>query len=130
MPSEFDVVDVFVGKFGSKKALAAYLEESFDEDEAEEDAPISAFAKDLGQGFYDTDLLESAFRKSAKSLDDLCEEMSESNFWLPPARAAFLASGLDQPNTVILAFGETLDTPTSVIGPNYQLHHLGRFRRV
>ncbi len=124
MAAEFDVVDVFVGRFGSKKALDRYLEEAYDE---ADDAPISAFAKDLGQTFYDHDLVESAYRKSAKTFQALCSDLSYAESWLEPAREAYLLAGIAPPNTALIAFGATLDRPKSVSGPGYELEYLGRF---
>jgi hypothetical protein len=69
LAAEYDVVDVFVGTFDSQEVLEQYLEETYDQDE--EDAPISAFAKDQGEAFYDHDFVESRFEDSAKSFIEL-----------------------------------------------------------
>src|SRR5215203_243105 len=56
MPKEFEVVDVWLCRFPSAEAADAYFDEAYDEDD--DDRPISQFASDMGERFYDHDFVE------------------------------------------------------------------------
>jgi hypothetical protein len=127
MAPEYDVVDVFVGTFGSQENLHQYLEETYDEDD--EDAPVSLFARDLGQSYYDHDLIEASFRELTNDFNELSEGLSFAEYWFLSAQKAFDAARITAIDTVILAFGETIDEPQAITGSGYQLHYLGRFQR-
>lgn len=125
MATEYDVVDVFVGTFDSQEVLEQYLEETYDQDE--EDAPISAFAKDQGEAFYDHDFVESRFDDSAKSFVELGKRHSFSEYWLTRAEESYKAKQIGKVNVILLVFGGEIDEPKSASGDGYQLHYLGRF---
>jgi hypothetical protein len=50
MAAEFRIVDIWVGSFPSRAAFEGYLRETYGDDD---DTPISKFAADMGQTFYD-----------------------------------------------------------------------------
>ncbi len=125
MAAEYDIVDLWVGTFASKRALNAYLKETHDEDN--EDAPISPFARDLGQSFYDHDFMEVGFRTSTKTLEKLCEGHSFVENFLPQAAAAYQKAGLSQANTLIMVFGKEIDHPQTIRGEGFELHYLGQY---
>ncbi|RYX82611.1 hypothetical protein EON83_18745 [bacterium] len=51
-------VDVWVGLFSSRERLEKYLEEIYDDDDS---TPLSEFAGDMDEFFYDHDFFESSF---------------------------------------------------------------------
>jgi Immunity protein 22 len=77
MAAEFEMVDIWVGNFADEEAFQAYMEEQYDEED--EDAPISAFARDLNQSFYDHDLVESKFLAGRKVLKSFARGF---RFWV------------------------------------------------
>ena len=62
MTAEYRFVDVWVGLFPSEGSFKDYLRESYEEEE-DEDAPLSKFAEDMGESFYDHDFLEAAYHE-------------------------------------------------------------------
>jgi hypothetical protein len=91
--------------------------------------PISAFARDQDESFYDHDFLEMTYRKAARNFTNLCSGLSFSAYWLEGAHSAYAVAGIARANTVLLAFGEAIERPRSVSGTGYDLHYLGRFPR-
>ena len=58
MAKEFEIVDVWVGRFEDEDRHAGYFEEH--DDEENEDAPLNQFCEDQGETFCDHDLLGGA----------------------------------------------------------------------
>lgn len=116
---------IWVARFKSAKALEAYMEESYDEDD--EDAPISRFAADQGIAFYDHDLVYAEFKKKAtpRALIEIWE--------FPPKVTetvvkAVEALGLEGLNTSFVADKTEFSKPKSIKGKNYQLWYVGQFK--
>ena len=58
MAIEYEIVSAWVGVFPSSEDLDSYLDETYSDDDSE---PISSFAADQGEAFYDHDFLEFSF---------------------------------------------------------------------
>jgi hypothetical protein len=123
--AEFSIVDVWVGNFESESAFSAYLAETYADDDA---TPLSPFASDQGQRFYDHDFVERCdFDRTA----DLRAAMALCSFatsYIDEVVAAYRQANLPSVNAALLAFGGVIRAPKSVSSAAYQLWHLGRFR--
>ena len=124
MTSEF--VDVWLGRFESEAALAAYLEETYSEDD--EAAPISRFAADQGQRSYDHDFVESDFFAETADLAAALDGFSYARAYLADVVAAYRAQAAPPVNVALLAFDNAIRAPKSASSATYWLIHLGRFR--
>lgn len=109
----FKVVDVWVGLFISPETFDDYLSENY----SGEDDPISRFAADQGQSFYDHDFLQAAFTAPTHDPTALLED-----FVAVPG-----GLGVGPINALILAYGMQIHEPRSASGEGYQLYYLGQF---
>lgn len=126
MAAEYQVVDIWVGLFSSDEVFDKYFEENYDEDD--EDAPITQFAADMKVNFYDHDFFESAHHeKPSSDLAMLLKDHSFSSSYTPQAVAAYQKLAPGPVDSVVLLWGEEIETPQSVKGEGYALHYLGRF---
>jgi hypothetical protein len=121
---EFEVVDVWVGQFPSEKAADSYFAETYSRRR-----PISQFAADMAERFYDHDFVEREFLP--EGISDLSHALAGHSFsssYLADVIAA--ASGADLPaalNTVLLVWGREIEAPVSVRTPHMSLVYIGRF---
>ena len=84
MAAEFRVVDIWVGSFPSRAAFEGYLHETYGD---HDHAPLSKFAADMGQTFYDHDFLEAAYHEEPSSdLGALLEGHSFARSYTPHVR--------------------------------------------
>jgi hypothetical protein len=127
MSNSFRSVDIWVGRFASAADLDAYLDETRNDDR---DEPISFFAADQNQRFYDHDFVEAEFHPTTSDFAKLIAGHSFAHSYLSPAATAFKSSGCRTANTVILAFDGTIDAPRSSERTWYSLTYLGRFECV
>ncbi len=122
-------VDLWVGRFANRGAFSTYFSEEFDE-EADE-RPISQFAADVGQPFYDHDAIEMAFHSRARSLGDMLAPHSGATSFVEAAQTAFdqrdWSRTAGRINTIILAYDAAIDRPVTIERPGYWLVYLGRF---
>jgi hypothetical protein len=89
MAKEFEVVDIWVGLFPSKERLERYFSETYSGDD--DGTPISEFARDMGQWFYDHDFLEKGFHPEPTSdFRSLIECYSFSTSYFEAASPEFL----------------------------------------
>jgi hypothetical protein len=122
---EFEIVDVWVGRFPSADAVDAYFEETYGDD----DRPISQFATDMGVRFYDHDFIEREFHDTPVSdLGAVLTEHSFSSSYLSEVIEAFRARQIGTFNTVLLVWNEEIENPSSVAQADYTLHYIGRFK--
>lgn len=61
-----DIVSIWVGSFGTREAVDAYIQEQYDEDR--DDEPISPFAADIGLKSYDHDFMEVEYAPGLSNL--------------------------------------------------------------
>ena len=125
MASEFNVVDVWAGHFSSPDALTEYLKETYSGDY---DQPISHFARDQDQIYYDHDFLESNYFEATQSFNTVLESCSFADFFAEDASAAYVARRLPPATVAVLAFGPVIQKPRSVERQEYQLFYLGRYQ--
>lgn len=121
---EFRVVDIWIGRFRSEHSFDAYLAEIYSDDD---DVPLSRFAADQNQTFYDHDFIEAGFGNLTDDFSKLIDGHSFANSYIDAASDAFMASGIRSANVVILAFGQEIHNPRSVERSSYSLMYLGRF---
>jgi hypothetical protein len=126
MAKEFEIVDIWVGRFPGRQALAQYFQETYNEDDDE--TPISRLAADMGQRSYDHDLLEHSYHDqlSMNVLSRLAPH-SFSRSYVKQACTAFERMSAPEFNTILLSLGGTIRRPSSVRGSDYSLLYLGRF---
>jgi Immunity protein 22 len=121
---EFEIVDVWVGRFPSSESADAYFEETYDDD----DGPISQFAADMGESFFDHDFMERAFHDPPS--DDFAKALASHSFsssYLSAAVEAFELHPLTPFNLVLTVCNEEIGRPVSVSKPGVVLHYVGRF---
>lgn len=128
----WEVVDLWVGRFGSAEAADAYFEETYSDDEDEQgrviERPISPFAADMGATFYDHDFLEREYHDPP--LADLAAALARHSFATSYVAQAVAAAGPDLQtpfDLVLLVFGREIEKPVSVKAPTYSLAYVGRF---
>ncbi len=121
---EFEIIDVWVGRFSSSELANAYFDETYDDD----DRPISEFAADMGESFYDHDFMERAFHDQAS--DDFAKALAAHSFsssYLSAATEAFELHPLKPFNLVLTVCNEEIERPVSVSKSGVMLQYLGRF---
>lgn len=124
MFSEYREVDIWVGSFPTETALDAYLEETLSTDDT---VPVSRFAADQHQSFYDHDFIEAGFVPTTDDVSALIGPSSFADSYCDDAVSACKELGITSANSVILAFGQSIRTPMSVDGDSYNLRYIGRF---
>ncbi|WP_165228678.1 immunity 22 family protein [Aquisphaera insulae] len=128
MAAEFEIVDVWLCRFSSDEEADAYFEETYDEDD--EDRPISQFAADMGERFYDHDFVERGEFLDPPG-DDIAAALGRHSF-----SSSYLADVVQQSrsasiapfNLVLLVWNAEISNPKSVTLPGRELQYLGRFR--
>ncbi|BCM91348.1 hypothetical protein IAD21_03220 [Abditibacteriota bacterium] len=122
-------VDVWVGLFSSHERMEQYLEEIYDDDDS---TPLSEFAGDMNEFFYDHDFFESSFHETIT--EDLSARLQGHS--LPPLAVETVASTFainPEPfNAILLMWNEEQDysqieAPVSVQKEGVRLRYLGRF---
>ena len=114
---------IWLGVFESEEHLDDYFEEQYEED----DAPINRFAADQGEMYYDHDWVERGFCKSGE-LHELIDGASYSHDYLQEVIAAATKLGIQSANTFILADSNEFDDPKAVDTAEYRLWYIGRFK--
>ena len=124
MTDEFSIVDIWTGRFPSKSIFIQYFEEQY----ADDNAPINRFAADQGVMFYDHDFCEFDFKSHPiTSFDKLIEGHSYWKSYVNEAKKEFSAKNNVEINVVILVWGRKILKPSSVDGKDIRLSYLGRF---
>ena len=125
MAKEFEIVDVWLCCFPSADAADAYFDETYDDD----DRPISAFAADMGEGFYDHDFMERGEFHNPP-ISDVTAAIAPHSFsssYLSRVIEASRSKPFAPFNTVLLVWNREIERPTSVARPGRALRYLGRF---
>lgn len=124
MTAGFQTVDVWIGRFPSRRDFDAYLAEHIHDDD---NRPISRFAADQNQPYYDHDLVEGSFKRSTSNVANLLMNHSYAGSYLQMVQEAFHKSGVRAANTIILGFDAVIKSPCSLESGNLWLTYLGRF---
>jgi len=75
MAEEFEIVDIWLCRFPSVTAADAYFAKTYGDD----DRPISQFAADMGERFYDHDFMEQG-RFHDPPVNDLAKAVARHSF--------------------------------------------------
>ncbi len=122
-------VDVWVGVFSSHNRMEKYLEEIYGDDDS---TPLSEFAGDMHESFYDHDFFESSFYEApTEDLVTLLGEHSLATSAMEPIASAFAIEQVPF-NAILLMWNEDNDSsqieaPVSVQKEGVELRYLGRF---
>lgn len=72
----------WLGHFPNEQRVADYFAEAWDEDDEDRDhTPLSEFARDQGEKWYDQDFLEYGFNPAATSVEELVAGYSYHEQW-------------------------------------------------
>ena len=115
---------IWVAHFESEDALEQYMEETYDEDN--DDAPISQFAADQGQAFYDHDLVYAQFHDSPTARV-LVEGWGFPEESVATVVQAIVELNAPNANVCFVADKDEFDQPCSIKGNGYELWYVGQF---
>ncbi|MEZ6143727.1 MAG: immunity 22 family protein [Zavarzinella sp.] len=119
---ETETSHFWVGHFPAALA-STYFAEVYEVDRDE--TPLSAFARDQGERFYDHDFLEYGFSDTAGSAEELVAGYSYSDQWGAEFARRVAAAGLSEVNWFAFISEDEIDRPRSVQGDGYWYHYLG-----
>jgi Immunity protein 22 len=125
MPNDFDTVDVWIGVFGTSEAIDAYLAETYSDDDDE--LPISIFAAEQRQWFYDHDFLEVAPVPPGESFAATLRRLSFAASYVDAVSGAWDRAGRPEGDAIVLAFGGAIRAPKSTTSAHCRMIYLGRF---
>ena len=118
----------WAGTVDSPEALAALFAERYGDD----DAPISQFAADQGEEFYDNDFLEVGRAEpdltNPPPPAELADDHSYAEQWGEEFAARVAARGLAGVNMLAFINAEEIEVPRDCEGPGYRLTYLGTIR--
>jgi hypothetical protein len=118
----------WVGQFVEPLATDYFAEVYDEDDEDREQTPLSAFARDQGEKWYDHDLLEYGFSDTAGSIEELVAGYSYSDQWGGELARRVAKAGLSGINWFAFISKSEIARPRSVQGDGYWLHYLGTIR--
>ena len=119
---EFEIIDIWVGRFVSEADADAFFEESF----TEEGDSTSTFARQMRQDWYDQDFVERSYLNASQT--DLPVALRQHSFSSSYAQPAATAAGRLRPfNSVLLVWNKEIEQPLSVEGEQFELQYIGRF---
>jgi Immunity protein 22 len=125
MSIEFETLDVWIGEFPSCERLNMYFHEILVPDD--DDAPISEFAEDMCEPYYDHDFVECKFHEPRQTVDRLLRDHSYSNSYHAAVTKVANDLGVIHGNTTVLVWGCQILKPVSVVEDDYTLKYIGRF---
>ena len=116
----------WIAHFPSVKRLAQYFVETYgEEDDEGEEMPISQFARDQGEIFYDHDFLEYVFGKAGSSVEAIVAEASYHEQWEVELARRAADAPLRRMNAVVFISADQISEPRSVVGDRYELRYVG-----
>ena len=122
-PLEYNIVDIWFCNFASEKKLYNYLKEDY----RKEDKPISMFAKDQNEIFYDHDFLGYHYLgQKTNSIETLLKNCSWS-FTFQQLVQEKLNKQSESFNSVIYVFGNEIGVPQTIKKPDRHLFYVGKF---
>ena len=122
---ETETSHFWVGHFPEAMTFT-YFDEVYDEDdEARDHTPLSLFARDQGEKWYDHDFLEYGFSDTAASVEELVAGYSYSDQWGSELARRASESGLTGINWFAFISEREIERPRSVQGDGYWYHYLG-----
>ena len=125
-PPDMETSHFWVGRFSSMQQLAGYFAEVYDdEDEDREQTPLSGFARDMGETWYDHDFLEYAYGEACATVEELADGYSYHEQWAAELARRTTDAGLTGVNTIVFISRDQIEHPRSIEGDGYVLHYLG-----
>lgn len=119
--------DFWLGSFPSERRAYEYFEEMYnDEDEDREYTPLSEFAKDQEQNWYDHDFIEYGFNNSVSSIKELVEGYSYSEQYAEELEKRCEERKLVGINFFLFITVCEIAKPKSVITDEFKLHYVGK----
>lgn len=116
----------WLGHFPSGERVAAYFTEVYDdEDENREHTPLSEFARDQGESWYDHDCLEYGFNPSTSSVEELVTGYSYHEQYAPELTQRAAQLGLGSVNMFVFINESEIAQPQSVEADDYWLRYVG-----
>lgn len=121
----------WAGKFDNESRFNDFFEESYPEEneDDDDDAPISKFAESQGETWIDHDFLEKGFEDSSLSLQDRFMKYSYGEHWFAEFEKRLTKKGLSDSNTIVMnLFDEgtsEIESPQSFSGTGFDVHYLG-----
>ena len=115
MAEEFQVVDVWLCRFPSAEAADAYFEETYEDD----DRPISQFAADMSEQFYDHDFMECGdfYDPPVNDVTKSVALHSFSSSYLTEAVEAFRSNPFTPFNLVLMLWNREIEHPVLLAHP-------------
>ncbi len=114
----------WVGHFPDGRRVDKYFAEQYEDD----GSPVSEFARDQGERWYDHDFMESGFSKGAKSILKLVKGYSYYEQWAEELARRAADAGLTGVNMFVFISKDQIEKPRSVKGDGYWLHYLGTIK--
>lgn len=116
----------WLGQFPNEERVAEYVAEVYDDDDEDrEHTPLSQFARDQGEPWYDHDFMEHGFEENAKSVEDLVNGYSYYEQWSAELARRAAEAGLTKVNMLLFISKDEIEKPRSVEGDGYNLHYMG-----
>lgn len=113
----------WLGRFPSAERLGAYFEETYGADR--DDVPVSEFAREQGERWYDHDFLEYGFNPSAASVAELVRGYSYHEQYTAELTQWAVQLGFPTVNTLVFISESEIARPRSVEGEDYWLRYVG-----
>ena len=112
----------WLGAFLNKNVFFDYFGEEYSEDD---NVPISKFAKDQGECWYDHDFVEMGFNESANSVQELVKPYSYSDQYAAELAAKADELQIHKPNSFVFIETRQIKVPRTVKNNEFELHYLG-----
>ncbi len=121
---------VWIARFASEDDLDEYMEETFadenDDSEDVEEPPISRFAADQGEQFYDHDMVYAQFHAQPDART-LIEGWGFPDDAIEAVLNVIGRLNAKDANTCFVADKDEFTEPKSVQGDGYELWYIGQF---
>lgn len=116
----------WLGRFTTEQHALDYFAEVWDDnDEDREYTPLSAFAHDQGEKWYDHDYLEYVFSVDTVSVSALLTGLSYADQYHDQVCQRATETRLTRCNVAVLIEESQIERPRSAQGGEYALHYLG-----
>jgi hypothetical protein len=116
----------WLGYFPNPERVAAYFNEVYDETDADrEHTPLSEFARDQGEKWYDHDFLEYGLNPFTASITELVAGYSYHDQYAGELTQRAIQLGLSAVNMFVFINEAEIDHPRSIESDDYWLRYVG-----
>jgi hypothetical protein len=122
---ETETSHFWIGRFPSIERLAEYFAETYDDDDEGDATPISQFAQDQDETWYDHDYLEYVFGDAGAGVEVLVSGASYHKQWQSELAQRAAAATVSGQNTVVFISQDQIEHARSVVGDDYELRYVG-----